>query len=373
MLEVQKYLMTHSLEELKETYGIDTKIYDDCVLLNYSQIDSPKEELIVKECRGIILSKDYKHILCKSFTRFFNYGECKKSQEGFSFDDSVVYEKIDGSLIRMWFHNNKWNIASRSMAYAEGFTSTNINTFYDCVMKCFEDGEFEDFCSYLNPTFTYVFELVSPENRVVKSYGSEYNLYYLSCFDNRTGKEERRSEVVGETMDIIVEKFKNIKYPKTYALKNYNEILSFMNSLNATDEGFVVYDNKSGIRVKIKNPSYLAIASKRMNNGLTEKSIIDMVFSNETAEYLTYFEEDRVLIEPYIEAYDKLVSEILEVWNKVSSFDTSTHEGRKEFALTIKSNIFSSIIFGMKDGKSMKELLLKASDRSKNAMISHYL
>lgn len=373
MLEIQKYLMSHSLEELKASYGVEAKEYDDCVILSYSQIDSPKEEMLVRECRGLILTKDYKRILCKSFTRFFNYGECQKSQEGFSFDTSIVYEKVDGSIIRFWHDGVKWNVASRGMAYAEGLTSTAIHTFDECVKMCFKEGEWVKFCSYLNPNFTYVFEFVSPENRVVKSYGKEYNLYYLACFDNRTGEEERRSEVVGETMDIIVDTFDNIKYPKTYTLSNYQEIVDFMSSLDTMDEGFVLYDRKSGIRVKIKNPSYLAIASKRMNNGLTENAIIDMVYANETAEYLTYFPEDFHLIEPYKESYERMMNLIHKVWNDVRFMDTSDAEGRKMYAGRVKHYPFSGILFSMKDGKEMKDVITRMSDSAKKSMLLKFM
>lgn len=375
MLEIQKYLMSHSLEELKETYGVEAKVYDDCVLLNYSQIDSPKEEMLVRECRGLILSKDYKHILCKSFTRFFNYGECQKSQEGFSFNDSVVYEKVDGSIIRIWWNPfiRNWCIASRGMAYAEGLTSTAIHTFHECVMKCFGEGEWEKFCSYLNPNYTYVFEFVSPENRVVKSYGSDYHLYFLACFDNRTGKEERGQEEIGNTVIELLGEFDNIRHPKVYSLKNYSEIVDFMSSLDTMDEGFVVYDRKSGIRVKIKNPSYLAIASKRVNGGLTENAIIDMVYANETAEYLTYFHEDFHLIEPYMEAYERMMNLIHKVWNDVRFMDTSSAEGRKMYAGRVKEYPFSGLLFSMKDGKEMKDILARMSDNSKKSMLLKFM
>jgi hypothetical protein len=232
---------------------------------------------------------------------------------------------------------------------------------------CFKEGEWEKFCSYLNPNFTYVFEFVSPENRVVKSYGKKYNLYYLACFDNRTGEEERRSEVVGDTMDIIVDTFDNIKYPKTYALSNYQEIVDFMSSLDVMDEGFVLYDKKSGIRVKIKNPSYLAIASKRMNGGLTENAIIDMIFTNETSEYLTYFGEDEFLITPYQEAYDRLIKNINSVWEDVKNI-----EDRKTYALSVKEYPFSGVLFAMKDGKGIKEIFSKMSDNTKKTLILSY-
>ncbi len=77
MLNVQKYLLENSLQALKDNYGIIVKEYENepVIVLNYSQIDSPKNDPITNECRGLILSSDFKTVLCRSFDRFFNYQE----------------------------------------------------------------------------------------------------------------------------------------------------------------------------------------------------------------------------------------------------------------------------------------------------------
>ena len=375
MLNVMKFLNEHKVEDLND-FGITIKEYPNCVLLNYSQIDSPKENPIVMECRGLILSKDYKSILCKSFTRFFNYGECVNSQKGFSFENSIVYEKVDGSLVRFWKDNvtGEWNISTRQMAYGEGFTSSNINTFSEAVKKCFNSKEdYNSFCNKLdayNPHYTYVFEFVSPENRVVKNYGSEYALYFLACFNNDTGEED----ISNGCNDFIssIKKYGNIRLPHKYALKDYDSIKNYFSHLEATDEGFVVYDIDSGIRVKIKNPAYLTIAAKRMNGGLTENHIIELIFQNETSEYLTYFKEDAHLFEPYQKSYDKMIEDIHRVWNEVKDMPRDNPREKKEFALTISSCPFSDIIFSMKDGKSMSDIFNKKSLRYKIRLLSKY-
>jgi tRNA splicing ligase len=80
MLNVQEFLLENQngLELLKvEPYNLDIKEYESgLVVLNYNQINSPKYDPIVMECRGLILdSKDSWKIVAKSFRRFFNYGE----------------------------------------------------------------------------------------------------------------------------------------------------------------------------------------------------------------------------------------------------------------------------------------------------------
>jgi hypothetical protein len=76
MLYVQQYLIDgNSLSSLNENYGIKTTIRDDLVILNYSQIDSPKKHPIVMECRGLVLEIPSYRIVARSFPRFFNWGE----------------------------------------------------------------------------------------------------------------------------------------------------------------------------------------------------------------------------------------------------------------------------------------------------------
>ena len=69
-MNVVDYLKMHSLEKLKNEFGIVVKEYPDLYVLNYDQIESPKLNDIVRECRGLILDKDY-NIALRSFDRFF--------------------------------------------------------------------------------------------------------------------------------------------------------------------------------------------------------------------------------------------------------------------------------------------------------------
>mgnify|MGYP003565423402 CR=1 FL=1 len=57
MLNTVKYLKNHTYKDIKNEFGIKVKEYDDRIVLNYSQINSPKYHPIVKECRALILSK----------------------------------------------------------------------------------------------------------------------------------------------------------------------------------------------------------------------------------------------------------------------------------------------------------------------------
>ena len=85
MLNVQKYLLNHTLRNLEKQFGVIVTRYDDRIVLNYSHIESPKQHYICDECRGLILSYlDYK-VLCRPFDRFYNLHEVQLNKDQFDF------------------------------------------------------------------------------------------------------------------------------------------------------------------------------------------------------------------------------------------------------------------------------------------------
>ena len=124
MLCVQKLLMDNhpnGFEVLEKEYAIHSKFHpsDDLVILDYDQLDSPKHEEIVRECRGLVLnSKDYS-LVSRSFRRFFNGGENRVDDNIFDWDYGAhCYEKVDGSMIQLFYHNNQCKITTR-FSFAE--------------------------------------------------------------------------------------------------------------------------------------------------------------------------------------------------------------------------------------------------------------
>src|SRR3990172_3567425 len=103
MLNVQRFLLDHPEERLnllaKEPYCLKINKYDKegLVVLNYNQIESEKHNDIVKECRGLILGVGSWIIVSRAFDRFFNYGECPKSDIYLHrINEALVQEKVDG-------------------------------------------------------------------------------------------------------------------------------------------------------------------------------------------------------------------------------------------------------------------------------------
>ncbi len=367
---VQDFLRAHKdlsgLLALKEKYGISvSEKYDDIVVLNYSQIDSPKFDPLVRECRGLILEKGSWNVVARSFDRFFNYGECPDASK-YDITKAIVQEKLDGSLVTAYWRYDRWNFSTRKMAFAEGENSFGVS-FRQVIDKAFDvkrlnDSVKEDWCP--------VFELTSPETRVVKRY-SDYRLNLIGC-RNRVSCEELTSAQLDKMAEVL-----RVPRPKQYSMSSFEEVVKNSKELPELDEGYVcLWDNDgfpcktnggSFYRLKIKNPAYLAVAHMRDNGEHSEKRIICLVMLNEQEEYLNYFPEDRQLFQKYIDAYNRIDDDVKKTWEKVKDI-----ENQKDFAIKVKDLSISSILFRMKKGQKFTNIIENMSDSSKINLFKKY-
>lgn len=360
MLAVQKYLQTHTLEDLTRQYGIKTRAYEDRVVLNYGIIDSKKHKFhpIVKECRALILELPTFRILSRAFDRFFNLNEDPDSKN-FPISQAVAYEKIDGSLISLYHDGSKWCVATRGMAFAEGECMYgNGETFYDLFMEASGLNNLQDFRGSEN--WTYIFEIVGPKSRVVKPYSST-ELYLLGERRKDDGLFIPPEHI--KTADVI-----KYKLPKTWEFKTVDDCLAALKELPTFDEGYVLLDNTWDWRIKVKSPAYLAIAHLKSNGRLSEKRVIEMIFNDSVDEYLIYFPDDKDLIAPYQKAVAKIYSESMEHFNNYGDMHS-----RKKFAKIVKDLPISNILFRMKDGYTIDEALERTTQEGKVKLVKAYM
>ena len=334
----------HGLEKLKNEFGIVVKEYPDLYVLNYDQIESPKTHPIVQECRGLILDKDY-NIVSRSFDRFFNFGE-NNTGENCNFSKCKIFEKLDGSLINVYYYNGNWNVSTRGTAFAESEVNWFGLSFKELVYKALNISTQEEFNSIFDgfglkcrDFYTFIFEVTSRENRVVTHYDG-YTLWLLAIRDNSDGMYFDRESLKHHALKC------GIEFPKEYYFKSIDDCMKAIEELKDLKEGYVVYENigLSGIDeyvpvFKLKSPTYLAV-HRLKGEGLTPKRIIDLVNMNEHEEYLTYFEDDRKYFEPYIKAYEILFDDINFIWEKYKMV-----RDQKDFAMCVKDFPFASILF----------------------------
>lgn len=334
-----------AIKYLTENFAIKVKEYDDVIVLNYDQIESPKTNEYVIECRSLILDRKMLDVVSRSFDRFFNYGEALEITNQFDWNHAVVFEKADGSLIKVYKHKGRWHISTRGSAYAE-VDHTMGGTFREKVLAAFDitEDQFQYIFNSVHegqsePDVTYIFEYTGPENRIVTRY-DESQMVLLTVRDNTTGEYLPHSNIEQIAYAMRQYRSMNVRPIDAYETNNLDDIIQMAKDLPALEEGYVAWDYKNDIRIKIKNPSYVAIHKIRENGQLSPKRIAALVLENDHEEYLSYFPEDAKFFEPFAQTLFGLRVQIGVTYALVKDIEL-----QKDFALAIKDCKFSGILF----------------------------
>ena len=346
MLEVQKYLQNHTLDQLEEEFGVLIKRYDDRVTLNYKMDSRPKYHPLVKECRGLILSYPDYNVLCRSFDRFYNYGE-GEDHIGFNWQNSTIMTKLDGSLINFYHDGNEWICTTRGTAWGEGTTDFGEN-FTNLVKQAINNVDIKEFCKNFHKEYTYIFELTSPYNRVVVQY-KDVKLTLLAVRNKITGDYIDYSILKGMVKHIIPEGC-NVELVKMYDFTNPDDIISFVESQRGVEqEGVVCYDNFTQKRIKIKSSDYTAL--HHLRGEFSKKSFVKLLLKGEEDEFINYFPEYKEKLYPYINRLNELKYSVEDTYDRYRDI-----EDQKEFALKVKDLPYSGFVFAMRKGKTLADM-----------------
>lgn len=359
---------------LKEELGIKYKLYEvegrELVVLNYCQIESPKTHPIVMECRGVILQKVGEQaieVVCKPFDRFFNLGEALDLTGDFQLSTSQVLEKVDGSLIKVYYWNDSWRIATRGTAFAE-FENYTGKVFLDMVLEAFGVDSLEGFDLIMpfKKDFTLLFEFTSPENRIVTPY-KEAEMVFLGAVDNKDFTEYHEPWYLGDVADKVGSSLLKFRAPKVFS--TCAEKHELMQHVSGLDEGFVCYDPISDVRVKVKSDAYVAVHKLRGDSLPTPKRIMALVVENEEDEYLAYFPEDRQLFTPYITYFKEFGMDLVNVYQSNKDI-----EEQKDFAIAIKDFVFKPVLFmARKSSTKPYEVFNRFDNRQKVRYLAAYI
>ncbi len=119
-LAVIEYIKKNGLEKTLVDFKLKHREYENKVLIKYDQINSQMSLDEVQDSRGLILEKGTWKIMSLPFRKFFNNGEGNASK--INWDKAHVLEKLDGSMIQLYYDWNKdeWFGATTGTAEGEG-------------------------------------------------------------------------------------------------------------------------------------------------------------------------------------------------------------------------------------------------------------
>jgi hypothetical protein len=290
-LELVEYLRENGTKKLEEQHRITIrahKTYENLISLTYDQLKSDLKNPIVRQCRGIILdTSDYFKVISFPYEKFFNY--CEGGAAKIDWKTARVTEKVDGSLMILYFYKDQWHISSSGTPDASGnvhiekskriegvepikmselFWNTWKNLYYQLPKK-------ENFC--------YVFELFTTQNIVLVRPKTD-RIVLHGGRDMITFQEYPPDEIAKEMGWEAVESFK---------MDSLEEVLVATRKLNPMEhEGFVVCDADFN-RIKVKSPAYVAIAHFTEKNGTLDRRLLEVIKTNDSEEFLGYFPEHK--------------------------------------------------------------------------------
>jgi RNA ligase len=350
--------MKYSLEILNDYIEKGLVVKNDhpslpLAIYNYSrncQYEGKWDE-ITMHCRGLILDNEG-NVVAKTFPKFFNMEEHKP--EEIPNEPFEVFEKLDGSLGILFNYNGEWILATKG-----SFVSDQAVRGMELLKKYNYDR--------LLKGFTYLFEIIYSENRIVCQYDYE-DLVLLAVIDNKDGYELRIHD-----NDIHLEgiRFRNLysnlgfKIVKKYdGVRDYSELKS---KISQNQEGFVVKFG-NGMRMKIKGEEYV-----RLHRILTGFSNVDIW------EYLKDGKDLAELLDRVPDEFDKWVKlTVGEI--KYNYFQLSERAGKlfdgfmygkyndlepetdkKKFAEWVKTQhpVLQPILFRMFDKKEYSDYIWK--------------
>ncbi len=236
--ERSKYIIEHKHDTLP------------LIIWNYShscQYDKAWDEF-TKITRGLITDLEG-NVVERTFPKFFNIGETSESAlENLPAELPQITEKMDGSLGILYFTHHMPTIATRGSFNSDqaAFATKWIRSKY--MRSDFIEG------------YTYLFEIIYPENRIVINYKDDKKLVLLAVIDVETGEELDLKKEAGRL---------KIEYPKIFK-GELAEAQAKMSSLSGDEEGFVAR-YKNGLRIKMKGEEYSRL--HRLITGFSTKSI----------------------------------------------------------------------------------------------------
>lgn len=292
-----------------------------------------------RACRGLIYDNETMEVVARPFPKFFNWNEpgAPQAPKG----RALRMPKADGSLGIIFNYNGNWLVATRG-----SFISEQAIWAQRWLDSKTDDPTWE---ILLDPSVTYLGEIIFPGNRIVLDYSGLETVMLLDAIDTETGKSS------GLIVDAPFEHKADRRWVE-FDPEDVKEIE------DGEGEGFVYFWPHENIRLKVKSEWY--VKTHRIVTNLTERSVWELMVEGKTLdeikepipeEFYEFVEsthaeilaKQRAILEDASAEYSRIMS--------VVGFDST----RKEFAQEAVKSPLSKYLFLLHDRREIGTLSLQ--------------
>ncbi|WP_181243860.1 RNA ligase [Chamaesiphon polymorphus] len=281
-------------------------------------------------CRGLVLDADYRPI-ARPLPKFFNLSEYQGN-----LPDGVpeIYEKLDGSLIILFYYQERWEVASRgSFASEQAQMARVLFANYAADLD------------KLDRAYTYLFEIIYPSNRIVVDYGTAQRLVLLAAVHTQTGAE----------LDLVQVNWldRAQTYPAT-TLPDWIKSIEANQAELANHEGFIL-KWPNGFRLKYKLADYVRL--HRIITRVQAKDIWECLSQNQSLEQFLDSVPD--------EFYNWVKDTKIELETKYREIETECQQAfkdlgdRRQTAMYFQTQKYPGVLFLMLDGRDYSQVIWK--------------
>lgn len=210
-----------------------------------------------------------------SYKKFFNWDEQPElAYQPKDFNKNIdLIEKIDGSTLIVSAYKGQLVTRTRGTTTTANFNNANeIQILKDRYPKVFD---------LQDTNMTYLYEWVSPINKIVINYGERPDIYLTGAI-----RHHDYSLVQQKELDCIAKNFE-VQRPQRFDFSTIQEMLSGIQVLKG-QEGLCCYCNTGQDIRKVKSAWYLALHRMKTELGSFERCI-DLYFALDKPSYIDFY------------------------------------------------------------------------------------
>jgi hypothetical protein len=295
-------------------------------------------------------------VISAGFPKFTNWGE---NPEHFPVPNSLnhctVVEKLDGSLLIVNKYNGQYILRTRGTVDASTMANGHeLEIFKNTILSKLSHIYTSDTWNY-----SWLFEWVSPINKIVLNYGDEPDWYLVGVINHDDYSLANQFSLDRYATNL------ELKRPATYTFSGVEDLLRDVDQWRGK-EGVVVYSKNDQMLHKVKAMDYLI--KHRFKSEATLENTLDLYFNYDKPSYQEFaskltetfdyecFEMVRGYASQVCDA-SKEVNKIVDgfksfIDNQLKSLSTRKEQAQKVISSYSESNR-ASMIFSLLDGKSL--------------------